>query len=299
MTAAADPGHEGTEAAAQHQVLPSTGSTTGMPEPAAGDRMPGDGAPLAPGERVLLVDAKERVNSVSLMEGGLYHSHGGVVAHDDILGASEGVEVRSERGARFVVVRPTLAEAIVSMPRGAQIVYPKDIAAILSALDVRPGCRVLEAGVGSGALSMALLRAGASVVGYDVREDFSVRARRNVEAALGPAPQYRIEIRDAYEGIGEHHVDRLVLDLPEPWRVLEHGARAMSPGGIVVCYLPSISQVAELRAAMPVHGFGLAGTFELLERHWHVEGRSLRPEHRMVAHTAFLTRARLLRRAEA
>ena len=250
------------------------------------------------GERVLLVDAKERRYLVTLQEGASFHTHSGIVAHDDVIGAPEGSSIGASTGRQFVVVRPTLAETVLKMPRGAQVIYPKDLGAILMGADVGPGMRVLEAGVGSGALSMALLRAGAHVVGYELRSDFAARARANVSAWMGDAVPYRVEERDVYVDIAESELDRVVLDLPEPWRALGPARRALRPGGILLAYLPSITQVAALRAAMGRNGFGMAETSELLRRTWHVEDRSVRPDHRMVAHTGFITTARSLRAAD-
>jgi tRNA (adenine57-N1/adenine58-N1)-methyltransferase len=180
------------------------------------------------------------------------------------------------------------------MPRGAQVIYPKDLGAMLIEADIAPEVRVLEAGVGSGALSMALLRAGADVVGYELREDFAERARSNVGAMLGPDARYRVEIRDVYDGIDESGLDRILLDLPEPWRVLPHAIKSLRPGGILCAYLPSINQTSQLRAAMEDNGFGMASTLEVLHRTWHIEARAVRPDHRMVGHTGFITTARLL-----
>jgi tRNA (adenine57-N1/adenine58-N1)-methyltransferase len=254
--------------------------------------------PLRQGERALFRDSKGRRYLVELAAGGRFHSHAGVVDHDQVLGQPEGVEVRSATGARFVVVRPALADLVLTMPRGAQVIYPKDLGAILIAADIFPGARVLEAGVGSGALSMALVRAGGHVVGYETRPDFAGRARANVSALLAGervvTGSYRIEERNVYEGIGETGLDRVLLDLPEPWRVLPHARLALVRGGTLLSYLPGMQQVSQLRAALAEHGFGLAETFELLLRTWHVEGRSVRPDHRMVAHTGFITTARLL-----
>lgn len=174
------------------------------------------------------------------------------------------------------------------------MIYPKDLAAILMAADIFPGARVLEAGVGSGALSMALLRAGAVVSGYELRSDFAARARANVEAFLGPNQPYLVEERDVYLGIEADGLDRIVLDLPEPWQVVPHAQKALAPGGILLAYLPSITQTAEFRGTLEHSGFAMAETFEILRRTWHIEGRSVRPDHRMVAHTGFLTSARLL-----
>lgn len=202
-------------------------------------------------------------------------------------------------GERYLALRPTLSDLVLKMPRGAQVIYPKDLGAILIAADIFPGARVLEAGVGSGALSMAMLRAGATLVGYELREDFAGVARRNVAESVGPAAPYVVEIRDIYDGIDLEGLDRIVLDLPEPWRVIDHAAAALLPGGILTSYLPTINQTAELRGELDRSGFKMAETFEVLRRTWHIEGRSVRPDHRMVAHTGFITHARLITRAEA
>jgi tRNA (adenine57-N1/adenine58-N1)-methyltransferase len=249
---------------------------------------------------VLVIDPKNRRYLIRLKEGGSFHTHAGILGHDSLIGSLEGSTVAGSTGRGFVVVRPTLADVVVKMPRGAQVIYPKDLGAILVAADAGPGMLVLEAGVGSGALSMALVRAGCRVVGYEIREDFAERARANVTSWIGDEPsadRYRVEIRDVYEGIDEPDLDRVVLDLPEPWRVVSHAEGAMRPGGILCCYLPTINQTAQLRAALERSSFGLESTFEVLHRTWHVEDRSVRPDHRMVAHTGFLTTARLLRPA--
>lgn len=253
--------------------------------------------PFTVGERVLLLDTKRRRHLVVLQAGGAFHSHAGIVAHDDLIGAPEGTRVRTTMGARLTAVRPTLAEYVLEMPRGAQVIYPKDLGAILVHADVFPGARVLESGVGSGALTMTLLRAlgpDGHVLGYEIRDDFAGRARRNVEAFLGPDVPLTVEVRDVYEGIEATDLDRILLDLPEPWRVVPHAAGALTRGGILCAYLPTILQVATLRAAIAESEFGMAQTFEVLHRTWHVEGQSVRPDHRMVAHTGFLTVARLL-----
>jgi len=252
----------------------------------------GGSRPLADGERVLLIDPKERRYLLSLKAGQSFHTHAGIVAHDEIIGCLEGSSISGSTGRTFLAVRPTLADVVLKMPRGAQVIYPKDLGAILLAADIAPGQRVLEAGVGSGALSMALLRAGADVVGYDVRSDFASRAEENVRALLGPDVSYRVEIRDVTEGIDERELDRILLDLPEPWRVMSPAAGALRPGGILLGYLPTINQTAKLREALRGGPFALAETVEILRRTWHVEERSVRPDHRMVAHTGFLTTAR-------
>ncbi len=255
--------------------------------------------PFQPGDEVVLVDSKDRQYLVTLRDGGEFHSHAGVTPHADIIGRAEGTTVRSNTGARYLVLRPTLADFVLSMPRGAQVVYPKDLGAILVLADVFPGARVVEAGVGSGALSLALLRAGAQVTGYEVRADFAIIARANVERFLGPDVPYTIRADDVYDGIEESELDRVVLDLPEPWRVVKHAEHALHPGGILCAYLPTIGQVAQLHEALAASSFGLARTIEVLQRSWHVRAHSVRPDHRMVAHTGFLTAARLLSPTEA
>lgn len=253
--------------------------------------------PFVAGERALFLDRKGRRHLVTLTPGASFHTHSGPVPHDAVLGRDEGCMARSGRGAYYTVVRPTLAEVVLKMPRGAQVVYPKDLGAILMMADVFPGAAVLEAGVGSGALSMALLRAGAIITGYEVRADFAARARANVVAFLGAEvaeERYRVYERDVYEGIDETGLDRVVLDLPEPWRAVKHAESALRAGGILLAYLPGIGQVAHLRETLASSAFGMAETLEVLHRTWHVEGQSVRPDHRMVAHTGFLTCARLL-----
>lgn len=255
--------------------------------------------PFAPGERALLVDSKDRRYLVRLEEGASFHTHHGFVDHDDLLGQAEGTFLRMQDGAKYLCVRPTLSDVVLKMPRGAQVIYPKDLGPILLLADVFPGARVLESGVGSGALSMTLLRAGAVVTGYELREDFADNARKNVAGFLGQEvvdERYHVEVRDAYDGIDEAAAfDRVVLDLPEPWQVVEHAERALAPGGILVSYLPSIIQVQRLRARLDTSGFGMCSTQEVLVRTWKVDGAAVRPDHRMVAHTGFLTAARLLR----
>ena len=252
--------------------------------------------PLEPGEAVLLIDRKKRRYLVDLVTGDEFHTHSGVVPHDELIGAEEGTTFRSSRGMVFTMVRPTLTDFVLKMPRGAQVIYPKDIGPILVIADIFPGARVLESGLGSGALSTALLRAGAEITGYEIRDDFEARARTNVERFLGgdALAGYRTEVRDVYQGIEATDLDRVVLDLPEPWQVVPHATSALRRGGILVAYTPSITQAARLREVLDDSPFGMAETLEVLNRGWHVEGQAVRPDHRMVAHTGFLTHARLL-----
>lgn len=255
--------------------------------------------PFGPGDRVLLVDSRRRRHLITLAAGDRFHTHAGIVEHDAILGRDEGCTVRTSKGARLVALRPTLAEYVLEMPRGAQVIYPKDLGPILVLADVFPGARILESGIGSGALTTALLRAvgpDGHVTGYEIRDDFAQRAVRNVHGFLGPEVPLHVEVRDVYEGIDATGLDRVVLDLPEPWRVVKHAVEALRPGGILVAYLPTILQVGRLREELAGSPFGLVETLEVLQRGWHVEGQSIRPDHRMVAHTGFLTHARLLQR---
>ena len=253
--------------------------------------------PFAAGERVLLVDNRRRRHLVVLVAGGQFHTHAGIVEHDDVIGRNDATTVRTTLGARLTALRPTLAEYVLEMPRGAQVIYPKDIGPILMLADVFPGARVLESGVGSGALTTALLRAvgpSGSVTGYELRGDFADRAVQNVHGFLGDEVPLAVHVRDVYEGIDERDVDRVVLDLPEPWRVVKHAAETLVPGGILVAYLPTILQVGRLREELATAPFAMIETLEVLHRGWHVEGQSIRPDHRMVAHTGFLTVARHL-----
>jgi len=248
------------------------------------------------GEKALLIDGKHRRYLVTLEPGGQFHSHSGYVEHNAVIGAAEGSTIPSTKGAPYLALRPTLAEFVLKMPRGAQVIYPKDLGPILMLADIFPGARVLETGVGSGALSMTLLRAGAHVTGYELREDFAGRAQNNVRGFLDTemAERYAVEVRDSYDGIDETGLDRIVLDLPEPWQVVKHAEDALRPGGILVAYTPSVTQVMQLREALTDSAFALAETLEVLNRTWHVEGQAVRPDHRMVAHTGFLTHARLM-----
>src|SRR5262245_4492733 len=252
---------------------------------------------FAAGDRVLLVDTKRRRHLVTLTPGGQFHTHAGVVEHDELIGLAEGTSVRTTLGARLIAVRPTLSEYVLEMPRGAQVIYPKDLGPSLMLADIFPGANVLESGVGSGALTLALLRAvGATghVTGYEIRDDFARRARANIEGFLGKGIPLTIEVRDVYSGIDAGDIDRILLDLPEPWRVVKHAQEAMHSGGILLAYLPTIGQVARLREELAGSAFAMIETLEVLQRTWHVDGQSIRPDHRMVAHTGFLTHARLL-----
>jgi tRNA (adenine57-N1/adenine58-N1)-methyltransferase catalytic subunit len=251
--------------------------------------------PFEPGERVLLIDQRDRRYLLkALVPGELWHSHGGAIEHDRIIGRPEGIRVRTSSGMVFTCFRPTLADFVLKMPRGAQVVYPKDLGAILIWADIHPGARVLEAGTGSGAATIALCRAvGAEgrVVSYELREDFHRTAAANVEAFFGKQPP-QLELRRAdvaeVATTGERF-DRVVLDLPEPWPLLEPIDGVLDPGGVVCGYLPTTVQAQELVLAMQRAGYEQIETFEVLHRSWHITARSVRPDHRMIAHTGFIT----------
>jgi tRNA (adenine57-N1/adenine58-N1)-methyltransferase len=251
---------------------------------------------LTAGETVILMDLKHRLYLVTLQPGGKYSYHGGTVSFDDIIGQEEGVVLSSSHSRALTVFRPSLAQYVLKMPRGAQVIYPKDLAAIVMAADMFPGAVVLEAGTGSGALTMALLRAvgrDGRIISEEVREDFARRAATNIRRFMGETPQLEIRIRDIYEGVDVDDVDRVVLDLPEPWRIVDGVAKALRPGGYLASYLPTVLQVKHLVDTLSRQGeFALIETSEILERPWHVADLSIRPEHRMVAHTGFLTVAR-------
>jgi len=256
---------------------------------------------FAAGDRVLFIDTKERRYLVTLEDTGEFHSHAGFVPHKLVIGSQEGITVESTKGAKYVVMRPTLEDFVLEMPRGAQVIYPKDLAPIAMLADIAPGHLVFESGIGSGAMSMTMLRAGARIVGYELREDFAARAKKNVASFLGdePSSRFEVHIRDSYAGIdvpAAGRFDRAVLDLPEPWQVVPHLASVMHAGGVMVAYTPSITQAVKVREALVANrGEWVAmRTLEVLHRTWHIEGESVRPDHRMVAHTAFLTTARLL-----
>lgn len=251
------------------------------------------------GEKALLLDSKKRRYLIDLVDGGEFHSHNGFVAHRDVVGQREGVVVRSTKGSEYTVLRPTLEDFVVEMPRGAQVIYPKDLAPICMLADIGPGVRVFETGIGSGALSMTMLRYGAEIVGYEIREDFANRAKKNVESFLGSAAldRYDVHIADSYEVIDPAlgMFDRVVLDLPEPWNVVPKAEAVLQPGGLLVAYTPSITQAVQVREALKGKWID-ARTIEVLHRGWHIEGQAVRPDHRMVAHTAFLSVARFLGR---
>lgn len=256
-----------------------------------------DEALFRAGESVLLVDERRgKRHLVVLRPGHAFHTDRGFIGHDALIGAPDGSTVKTSLGSRYLALRPTLGEYVLEMPRGAQVIYPKDLATICFFADVGPGQTVCEAGIGSGALTMALLRAvgpTGRVVSYETREEFARRARRNIETRLGADVPLTVRLQDVYAGLEEREVDRLLLDLPEPWRLVETAATALRAGGIFCAYVPTIIQAQQAHEALAAHpAFALVDTFETLLRPWHIAGLSVRPAHRMVAHTGFITLAR-------
>jgi tRNA (adenine57-N1/adenine58-N1)-methyltransferase len=255
---------------------------------------------LANGERIHLVDQKGRHYALTLKAGEIYQFSGQTIAHDALIGRLDATMVTLSRGKKMLAIRPTLGDYVLKMPRGAQVLYPKDLALIPMWADVYPGARVFEAGTGSGALTMALLRAvglRGLVVTYDVRDDFARTALLNIERYMGPVSNLVSLRKNAYEGIelldDGIPFDRVVLDLPEPWQVIPHAASALRSGGIYVSFVPTVPQVMQTVEALERTAvFAMVETFETLLRTWSVQGRSVRPDHRMVAHSGFLTVAR-------
>lgn len=258
---------------------------------------------FAAGERVQLTGPKGRLHTITLEAGKHFHTHRGVLAHDELIGLPDGSVLEASNGDVYLALRPLLSDFVMSMPRGAAIIYPKDAAQILALADVFPGATVVEAGVGSGALSLWLLRAiGAEgrLLSFERREEFAEVARANVTAFLGEVPAgWTIGIGDLAEelphSVEPGTVDRVVLDMLAPWECLDAVAEALAPGGVLVCYVATATQLSRVAEAIRATGlFTEPDASETLVRGWHVEGLAVRPDHRMVAHTAFLIAARRL-----
>ena len=255
------------------------------------------GSVLQPGDLIQLTDPKGRKHLLTLREGGVFHTHRGALAHDDIIGGPDGNVVKSAGSTPYVVFKPLLADYTLAMKRGAAVVYPKDAAQIVAQADIFPGAKVLEAGAGSGALSSWLIRAigpDGELVSYERRADFAEIAQRNVAEFFGHTPSTWKLVTGELQPT-ESYFDRVVLDMLAPWDYAEAAATALVPGGLACCYVATTTQLSRTVETFREHGaFDEPSAWESMVRGWHVEGLAVRPEHRMVGHTGFLMTARRL-----
>ncbi|MFJ3406835.1 tRNA (adenine-N1)-methyltransferase [Promicromonospora sp. NPDC090134] len=259
--------------------------------------------PFRVGDKVQLTDPKGRLHTITLQPGGTFHTHKGYFKHEQIIGQPEGSVVVNTAEIEYLALRPLLADYVLSMPRGAAVVYPKDAGQIVAMADIYPGARVVEAGVGSGALTMSLLRAvgdAGHVHSIERREDFAAIAQGNVETFFGgPHPAWNLsvgDLADVLPGVAEPGtVDRVVLDMLAPWENVDAVATALAPGGVLVCYVATTTQLSRTAEDLRSDGrFAEPAAFETMVRGWHLEGLAVRPEHRMIGHTGFLITTRRL-----
>jgi len=262
-----------------------------------------DTGPFAPGERVQLTDAKGRHYTMMLTEGAEFHTHRGAIAHDALIGLEQGSVVKSSNGALYLALRPLLVDYVMSMPRGPQVIYPKDAAQIVHEGDIFPGARVLEAGAGSGALTLSLLRAvgpGGRVVSYEQRADHAEHARRSVTNfydVLGRQPDnWQLIVADVADSdLPDGSFDRAVLDMLAPWEVLDSVARLLVAGGVLMIYVATVTQLSRaVEAVRAQQCWTEPRAWETLQRGWNVVGLAVRPQHSMRGHTAFLVFTRRL-----
>jgi tRNA (adenine57-N1/adenine58-N1)-methyltransferase len=256
--------------------------------------------PFTVGERVQLTDAKGRHYTMELTEGAEFHTHRGAIAHNEVIGLEQGSVVKSSNGAPYLVLRPLLVDYIMSMPRGPQVIYPKDAAQIVHEGDIFPGARVLEAGAGSGALTCSLLRAvgpEGRVVSYEVRADHAEHARRNVSVFFGDTPaNWQLTVSDVVDSaLPDGSFDRAVLDMLSPWEVLDAVSRLVVAGGVLVIYVATVTQLSKVVEALRAQQcWTEPRAWETIQRGWHVVGLAVRPQHSMRGHTAFLVASRRL-----
>ena len=259
------------------------------------DKNQSTGNQFQEGDMALLLDRKNRKYLVTLGGEQIFHSHLGRLSHDQLIDHTVGGWYRTDRGHTLLAVRPTLADFVLEMPRGPQIIYPKDLGLIVSLADIFPGATVVEAGLGSGSLTAALLRAVGNtgrVITYEIDDRVIPKAQRNLERILPGTSNLTVKVGDIYLGMDERNVDRVVLDVPEPWQAVLGVGDALAMGGILISFLPTILQVHQLVMALQEDTrFQRVETTETLLRPWHVAERSVRPAHRMVAHSGFLTTA--------
>lgn len=254
---------------------------------------------LSVGDRVQLSDTKGKLHTVTLEAGKQFHTHKGAIAHDDLIGRPEGVVVMSTGGVAYLALRPLLCDFVLSMPRGATVIYPKDAAQIVAMADIYPGARVLEAGLGSGALTCSLLRAVGEhghVHSYERREDFAEVAEQNLATFFGLVPPtWKVTVGDLVDVINDDPVDRAVLDMLAPWECVDAVADVLRPGGVLCVYVATTTQLSSVVEKLREHGgFTEPAASETLVRTWHVEGLAVRPDHRMIGHTGFLVTSRRL-----
>ena len=259
--------------------------------------------PFREGDRVQLTDPRGRLHTIALEAGKQFHTHRGHIRHDDLIGAPDGTVVRHSSGQDYLALRPLLSDYVLSMPRGAQVVYPKDAGQIVTMADIFPGARVVEAGVGSGALSLSLLRAVGDrgrLYSFERREDFADIARGNARIFFGADhPAWTVTVGDLAEMLPQTvepgTIDRVVLDMLAPWDCLEVVGEALAPGGVLICYVATATQLSRVaEAARDAGGWTEPQAWESMVRGWHLEGLSVRPEHRMHGHTGFLLTTRRL-----
>jgi tRNA (adenine57-N1/adenine58-N1)-methyltransferase len=253
--------------------------------------------PFVLGDKVQITDVKGRPHTITLREGGRFHTHRGILEHDVLIGAEDGTVVEDSQGNPYQALRPLYADYMLAMPRGAAIVYPKDSAQVLMWGDIFPGARVLEAGVGSGGLTTALLRAvgpEGSVHSIERREDFATIARENVDTWFGGVPeQWSLTVGDFQDVAGDQVADRVVLDMLAPWECVDAVADCLIGGGVLICYVATVTQMSRTVEALRDHGeFTEPEAWESFLRPWHLDGLAVRPEHRMNGHTGFLLTAR-------
>ncbi|MCK0115807.1 tRNA (adenine57-N1/adenine58-N1)-methyltransferase [Isoptericola sp. CG 20/1183] len=259
--------------------------------------------PLHVGDKVQLTDPKGRMHTITLAEGATFHTHKGYFRHEDLIGRPEGWVVTNTAGIEYLALRPLLSDYVLSMPRGAAVVYPKDAGQIVQMADIFPGARVVEAGVGSGALTLSLLRAvgdAGELHSIERREDFAAIARGNVETFFGGEhPAWQLHVGDLADRVADvvepGTVDRVVLDMLAPWENVDPVARALAPGGVLVCYVATATQLSRTAEDLRADGrFAEPTAWESMVRGWHLEGLAVRPQHRMIGHTGFLLTARRL-----
>ena len=249
------------------------------------------------GDRAQLTDSKGKLHTITLVTGGSWHTHKGWIEHDELIGQPEGIVVKTNQGVSYLALKPLYADYVLSMPRGATIVYPKDAAQIVGLADIYPGARVIEAGVGSGALTIALLRAvgdRGSVRSFEKRPEFGEIATTNISNFFGTKPtNWDLSLGALQECLDETGVDRVVLDMLAPWECIESVAGALRPGGVLICYVATTTQLSRVAEALKASElFTEPIAWESLVRGWHLEGLAVRPEHRMIGHTGFLIQAR-------